>query len=136
MLSLKHIARRVAPPKLSFSRGFADVHSAKAKNARQQQVDAMKGFKNFTEHGVGGMDDQLQDICRRAFASRLLPPKVARKLGMRHTKGENGSSLIVLPWPDRFRLSGRYPPSRSTWNRQDPHRQANLKGENMNRGEP
>lgn len=42
---------------------------------------------NFSDLGIGGVDRQFQDIFRRAFTSRVFPPKVAEKLGLRHLRG-------------------------------------------------
>uniref|UniRef100_A0A0C9RSQ0 Vesicle-fusing ATPase n=1 Tax=Wollemia nobilis TaxID=56998 RepID=A0A0C9RSQ0_9CONI len=37
--------------------------------------------------GIGGLSEQFKDIFRRAFASRVLPPHVTNKLGIKHVKG-------------------------------------------------
>ncbi|CUM63301.1 uncharacterized protein PRCAT00000872001 [Priceomyces carsonii] len=37
--------------------------------------------------GIGGLDDEFQDIFRRAFNSRILPPDIAEKLDYKHCKG-------------------------------------------------
>jgi len=37
--------------------------------------------------GVGGLDTQLEDLFRRAFASRLVPASVAKQMGISHVKG-------------------------------------------------
>lgn len=37
--------------------------------------------------GIGGLDNEFSQIFRRAFASRLFPPSVIAKLGIRHTRG-------------------------------------------------
>jgi vesicle-fusing ATPase len=42
---------------------------------------------NFQKLGIGGLDNEFQDIFRRAFASRVFPPDVIMKLGMKHVKG-------------------------------------------------
>ncbi|CAM6123309.1 unnamed protein product [Calypogeia fissa] len=42
---------------------------------------------SFQKLGIGGLDDELKDIFRRAFASRLFPPDVIQKLGIKHVKG-------------------------------------------------
>eukprot|EP00912_Choanoflagellata_sp_UC4_P002500 UC4_evm1s1583 len=42
---------------------------------------------NFSKMGIGGLDAQFQTMFRRAFASRVLPPDVVEKLGLRHCKG-------------------------------------------------
>lgn len=45
-----------------------------------------KGF-NFEELGIGGLDKQFKEIFRRAFASRLVPPEILRKMGQNHVRG-------------------------------------------------
>ena len=45
-----------------------------------------KGF-NFEEMGIGGLDEQFKEIFRRAFASRLVPPEILRKMGQHHIRG-------------------------------------------------
>lgn len=42
---------------------------------------------NFSQMGIGGLDEEFSSIFRRAFASRVLPPSVIKKLGIRHVKG-------------------------------------------------
>jgi vesicle-fusing ATPase len=37
--------------------------------------------------GIGGLDKEFSDIFRRAFASRVFPPSVVEKLGIKHVKG-------------------------------------------------
>ncbi|KAK6463670.1 cytoplasmic protein [Scheffersomyces coipomensis] len=37
--------------------------------------------------GIGGLDNEFQDIFRRAFNSRILPPEIAEKLEIKHCKG-------------------------------------------------
>ena len=37
--------------------------------------------------GIGGLDSQFTTIFRRAFASRLYPPDIVNKLGIKHVKG-------------------------------------------------
>ena len=46
---------------------------------------------NFEKLGIGGLDIQFEQIFRRAFASRVFPPAVVERLGIRHVKvGLNG----------------------------------------------
>ena len=45
-----------------------------------------KGF-NFEEMGIGGLDAQFKEIFRRAFASRLVPPDILKKMGQHHIRG-------------------------------------------------
>lgn len=39
------------------------------------------------EMGIGGLDAELTNIFRRAFASRRFPPSVIDKFGIKHVKG-------------------------------------------------
>ncbi|CAH6420949.1 AAA family ATPase [uncultured virus] len=42
---------------------------------------------DFQKLGVGGLDDELREIFRRAFASRMYPPSVVRRYGVQHERG-------------------------------------------------
>ncbi|KMS97999.1 hypothetical protein BVRB_4g096810 [Beta vulgaris subsp. vulgaris] len=42
---------------------------------------------NLKALGIGGLGDEFADIFRRAFASRVFPPHVTSKLGIKHVKG-------------------------------------------------
>lgn len=42
---------------------------------------------NFEELGIGGLDKEFAQIFRRAFASRLFPTQVIKKLGIQHVRG-------------------------------------------------
>ena len=42
---------------------------------------------NFEQLGIGGLETQFDAIFRRAFASRVFPPSVVQKLGIKHVKG-------------------------------------------------
>jgi vesicle-fusing ATPase len=37
--------------------------------------------------GIGGLDEELTNIFRRAFASRRFPPAIVIKMGIEHDKG-------------------------------------------------
>lgn len=37
--------------------------------------------------GIGGLDKEFSSIFRRAFASRLFPPKIISQWGIKHVKG-------------------------------------------------
>ncbi|KAK3068438.1 transport between ER and Golgi ATPase protein [Teratosphaeriaceae sp. CCFEE 6253] len=41
----------------------------------------------FEDLGIGGLDREFSDIFRRAFASRIVPPGLAEKIGIKHVKG-------------------------------------------------
>ncbi|GLI63735.1 hypothetical protein VaNZ11_006800 [Volvox africanus] len=42
---------------------------------------------NFESLGIGGLDEQFDVIFRRAFASRVFPPSLMQRLGIKHVKG-------------------------------------------------
>mmetsp|Transcript_17039 Transcript_17039/g.33309 ORF Transcript_17039/g.33309 Transcript_17039/m.33309 type:complete len:755 (-) Transcript_17039:58-2322(-) len=42
---------------------------------------------NFEKLGIGGLNKEFGDIFRRAFVSRILPPEVVHKLGIKHVRG-------------------------------------------------
>ncbi|KAF2076106.1 hypothetical protein CYY_002568 [Polysphondylium violaceum] len=42
---------------------------------------------DFENMGIGGLDAEFRDIFRRAFASRVFPPSIVKKLGVNHVKG-------------------------------------------------
>lgn len=42
---------------------------------------------NFSQLGIGGLDDEFATVFRRAFASRIFPPSVIDQLGLLHVKG-------------------------------------------------
>lgn len=41
----------------------------------------------FEDMGIGGLDEEFSTIFRRAFASRIYPPRDIEKLGIKHVKG-------------------------------------------------
>ena len=43
--------------------------------------------RSFEAMGIGGLDQEFSDIFRRAFASRIFPVSVMKKLGISHVKG-------------------------------------------------
>lgn len=77
-------------------------------------------FQNFDfeKLGIGGLDSQFRDIFRRAFASRVFPPDVIKKMGMQHVKGMllygppgTGKTLVR----DKDDMRGRTPACGVTW---------------------
>lgn len=41
----------------------------------------------FEDMGIGGLDTEFSAIFRRAFASRIFPPALIKKLGIQHVRG-------------------------------------------------
>jgi SpoVK/Ycf46/Vps4 family AAA+-type ATPase len=67
------------------SKGVDLDHSAKIQLKALRQ--AMQGKGKFEELGIGGLDELLNNIFQRTFASRMLPPDTIDKLNLSHTKG-------------------------------------------------
>jgi vesicle-fusing ATPase len=42
---------------------------------------------NFEDLGIGGLDEEFNNIFRRAFVSRIFPPAIVEKMGISHVKG-------------------------------------------------
>ncbi|CAG9465335.1 unnamed protein product [Pedinophyceae sp. YPF-701] len=57
--------------------------------ASQMQLMLLRGegFANLERLGIGGLDEQFSMIFRRTFASRVFPPDVMEKMGIKHVKG-------------------------------------------------
>ena len=53
----------------------------------QLHLKDMLADGSFERYGVGGLDAEFLTIFRRVFASRMVPPEMVAKLGMRHVKG-------------------------------------------------
>ena len=70
---------------------FETRHGGGIKVTGQRSVATNQLFKhkevNFEKLGIGGLDAQFDQIFRRAFASRVFPPAVVERLGIRHVRG-------------------------------------------------
>ena len=53
----------------------------------QSHLKDMLADGSFERYGVGGLDAEFLTIFRRVFASRMVPPDMVKRLGMRHVKG-------------------------------------------------
>jgi len=42
---------------------------------------------DFSKVGIGGLDDEFKEIFRRAFASRIFPADIVKKMGGKHVRG-------------------------------------------------
>ncbi len=49
--------------------------------------NVFNGNFNFEEMGIGGLNKQFEIIFRRAFASRVIPDKIIKDLGINHVRG-------------------------------------------------
>ncbi|KAK1261112.1 Vesicle-fusing ATPase [Acorus gramineus] len=56
------------------------------REAASSNIFRQKEF-NLESLGIGGLSAEFADIFRRAFASRVFPPHVTSKLGIKHVKG-------------------------------------------------
>ncbi|XP_027345292.1 vesicle-fusing ATPase-like [Abrus precatorius] len=56
------------------------------REAATSNIFKQKEF-NLQSLGIGGLSEEFADIFRRAFASRVFPPHVTSKLGIKHVKG-------------------------------------------------
>ena len=79
---------------IGFARGMQllhNVHAGSGLTFKGQAMAAPRLFKaqefNFENLGIGGLDQQFDQIFRRAFASRVFPPSMVERLGIRHVKG-------------------------------------------------
>ena len=69
---------------------FKDARSPinlKGSNRRPAANSIIRPDFKFESMGIGGLDKELSDIFRRAFASRTFPPGLVDKLGIQHVRG-------------------------------------------------
>lgn len=58
--------------------------SSKGKVVRQSLINP---HWDFSQMGIGGLDEQFNAIFRRAFASRVFPPEIIEQLNLKHVRG-------------------------------------------------
>ncbi|OIV94352.1 hypothetical protein TanjilG_21692 [Lupinus angustifolius] len=70
---------------------FETARDSGIKVVNQREAATSNIFKqkefNLESLGIGGLSAEFADIFRRAFASRVFPPHVTSKLGIKHVKG-------------------------------------------------
>ncbi|KAK9092552.1 hypothetical protein Syun_027463 [Stephania yunnanensis] len=70
---------------------FEAPNSSGIKIVNQREAASSNIFRqkefNLQSLGIGGLSAEFADIFRRAFASRVFPPHVTNKLGIKHVKG-------------------------------------------------
>ncbi|KDP20974.1 hypothetical protein JCGZ_21445 [Jatropha curcas] len=70
---------------------FEASNSSGIKIVNQREAASSNIFRhkefNLQSLGIGGLSAEFADIFRRAFASRVFPPHVTSKLGIKHVKG-------------------------------------------------
>jgi len=84
------LSRGVLTPNASITFEKAEASglflTGKAK-PKQSHTSLFSADWDFQKMGIGGLDDQFVQILRRAFGSRIFPPEVIEKLGLKHVKG-------------------------------------------------
>ncbi|ONK70090.1 uncharacterized protein A4U43_C05F30130 [Asparagus officinalis] len=70
---------------------FGTIPNSGIKVINQREAASSNIFRqkefNLQKLGIGGLSEEFTDIFRRAFASRVFPPHVVNKLGIKHVKG-------------------------------------------------
>ena len=77
----KNTAVRIVKPKNS------SVRLSNLPSEASATTDIFNTQVTFEKLGIGGLDKQLNELFRRAFASRAYPSEVAEKMGASHVKG-------------------------------------------------
>lgn len=70
---------------IEFQQGLSGKLHVLSNNMQQRSI--FHPDFNFEELGIGGLTTEFSNIFRRAFASRMLPPKMVRELGINHVRG-------------------------------------------------
>ncbi|XP_057531196.1 vesicle-fusing ATPase-like [Amaranthus tricolor] len=68
------------------SAGGSGIKIINQRESASSNLFRQKEF-NLKALGIGGLSAEFADIFRRAFASRVFPPHVTSKLGIKHVKG-------------------------------------------------
>lgn len=68
----------------SFSSSGQNIRLKSTKNVKKNIFQANFSMESL---GIGGLDTQLTNLFRRAFASRRLPQTIIDKFGIKHVKG-------------------------------------------------
>lgn len=61
--------------------------TVRVKGGDNRPKDVFRADFDFEKMGIGGLDKEFSDIFRRAFASRVFPVDLIKKLGIQHVKG-------------------------------------------------
>ncbi|CAN1807282.1 Vesicle-fusing ATPase [Linum perenne] len=88
------------------------------REAASSNIFRQKEF-NLQSLGIGGLSAEFADIFRRAFASRVFPPHVTSKLGIKHVKGmllygPPGTGKTLMARQIGKMLNGKDPKSRGS----------------------
>jgi vesicle-fusing ATPase len=68
----------------TFASGDQQIRLKSTKSANKNVFTANFSMGNL---GIGGLDEELTNLFRRAFASRRLPHMIIEKFGIKHVKG-------------------------------------------------
>lgn len=79
--------RGVLLPQTAINFVKAPDSSIRIKGSRSAGSAIVQPNFKFEDMGIGGLDSEFSSIFRRAFASRIFPPEVVKKLGIQHVKG-------------------------------------------------
>lgn len=77
--------RLVKETEASFTAKLGD--KLRLKNDQGQSQNLFRPDFKMEDMGIGGLDEELTNIFRRAFASRRFPPAIVAKMGIEHVKG-------------------------------------------------
>ncbi|XP_071907411.1 vesicle-fusing ATPase [Coffea arabica] len=66
--------------------GSSGIKIVNQRESASSSIFKQRDF-NLQSLGIGGLSAEFADIFRRAFASRVFPPHVTTKLGIKHVKG-------------------------------------------------
>lgn len=72
---------------ITFTKTEGSPLNLKASKKRAAANAIVRPDFNFSDMGIGGLDDEFQIMFRRAFASRIFPPGLVEQLGINHVKG-------------------------------------------------
>lgn len=72
---------------ITFYKDAKSVIKLKGSSKRPAANSIIAPDFKFEDLGIGGLDTEFSAIFRRAFASRVFPPGLIEKMGIRHVKG-------------------------------------------------
>lgn len=72
---------------ITFTKAPGGLINLKSNGSKPRANAILQPNFRFEDMGIGGLDDQFNTIFRRAFASRIYPPRDVEKLGINHVKG-------------------------------------------------
>ena len=72
---------------INFYKASGGLINLKAAGNKPRMNAILQPNFRFEDMGIGGLDEEFNTIFRRAFASRIYPPRDVEKLGISHVKG-------------------------------------------------